>query len=122
MYKQQFRFLKWDVYKDAKGLLSLIFETVKRLPKEYKFTLGSQIIRAAFSIVLNIAEGSGKDSEKELNRYFEISLGSVYEVLAAVDCLKDNNLITQEEFDLFLNKLKKIADQIGGFKKSLKSP
>ena len=114
--------MKWDVYKDAKGLLSLVFETVKRLPKEYKFTLGSQIIRAAFSIVLNIAEGSGKDSEKELNRYFEISLGSVYEVLAAVDCLKDNNLITQEEFDLFLNKLKKIADQIGGFKKSLKSP
>ena len=120
MYKQQFKFLKWDVYKDSKELLNLIFKTVKKLPKEYEFTLGNQMIRAVFSIVLNIAEGSGKSSDKELNRYFDIALGLVYEVLASVDVLKDNNLITKSKFEIYFEKLNNIANQLGGFKKSLK--
>ena len=74
---KKFRFLEWEVYKDAKELFSLLLKVVKKLPKEYRFELGSQIIRAGLSIILNIAEGSGKSTDKKLNRYFDISLGSL---------------------------------------------
>lgn len=114
---KKFRFLEWKVYKDAKELFSLLLKIVKKLPKEYRFELGSQIIRSGLSIILNIAEGSGKPTDKELNRYFDISLGSLYEVLAAIDVLNDNKLIQKEEFDKIFKRIDEISNQLGGFKK-----
>src|SRR3989344_2431805 len=94
----KFRFLNWEVYKNSKQLLTFILKLVKKLPREYRFELGSQIIRSAFSIILNVSEGSGKTSDKELNRYIEIALGSLYETLAGVDTLKNNGLAIEKEF------------------------
>ena len=116
----KFRFLKWEVYKDAKDLFGLILKIVKKLPREFRFELGSQLIRSAFSIILNIAEGSGKTSDRELNRFIDISLGSVNELLASTDVLKDNKFITDSEFNEILNKLTSISSQLGGFKKQIK--
>jgi len=115
----RFRFLNWEVYQSSREIVILILKLVKKLPKEYRFELGSQIIRAAFSIALNIAEGSAKSSDRELNRYLEISLGSISELVAALDVLKNAPLITQEEFDSLFEKLNSISSQLGGFKKKL---
>ena len=116
----KFRFLEWQVYKDSKQVVSHVINIVKNIPKEYRFELGSQIIRAAFSIVLNIAEGSGKTSDRELNRFIEISLGSLNELIAALDVLRDISLVSAEDFDLIYKKLYSISNQLGGFKKKLK--
>lgn len=115
----KFRFLDWEVYKDTKQLIGIILKIVKNLPKEYRFELGSQVIRSVFSIALNIAEGSGKTSDKELNRFLEISLGSAYETLAAVDILKENKLATEEDYLKVYNKIYSICNQLGGFKKKV---
>ena len=116
---KQFRFLDWKVYQDSQELFSFILGLVKKLPPEHKFGLGSQILRSASSISLNIAEGSGKQSEKELNRFIETSLGSLYETLANLDTLKINGFINQKEFELGREKLSNICSQLGGFKKKL---
>jgi four helix bundle protein len=118
---KKFRYLEWEVYKDAKELFFLILKLVKNLTKEFRFELGSQLIRSAFSIILNIAEGCGKTSDRELNRFINISLGSVSELLAAIDVLKDGKFITQEEFNRIFKKLNSISNQVGEFKKKLKS-
>jgi four helix bundle protein len=55
------------------------FKLVSTFPKEEKFGLSSQITRAAVSIPSNIAEGSSRSSEKDYNRFIEISLGSSFE-------------------------------------------
>lgn len=115
----KFKFLQWPVYKDSRDLFVIILGIVKKLPKEFRFELGSQLIRSCSSISLNIAEGNGKTSDKELNRFLEISLGSLYETLACVDILRSSNLINQEEFDIIYNKLDSISNQLGGFKKRL---
>jgi len=116
---KKFRFLEWKVYADSKELFNLLLKIVKNLPKEYRFELGSQIIRAGLSVILNIAEGSGKSTDKELNRYFDIALGSLNEVLAASDIIKDNNFITEDEFKEIFQKISNISNQLGGFKKKL---
>ncbi len=117
----KFRFLDWEVYNDAQELLSLVLQLVNKLPKEYRFEVGSQIIRSALSIVLNIAEGSGKSSDRELNRFFDIAFGSLYETLASVDVLKRNKFITAVEFEEVIERIQHIGNQIGGFKRKLKS-
>lgn len=81
--------------------------------------MGSQIIRSTLSIVLNMAEGSGKTSDKELNRFFDIALGSTYETLACTDALCRNHLITNEDFLAIQTMLSDICDQLGGFRKKL---
>jgi four helix bundle protein len=46
-----------------------------------------QWLRAAQSIPLNIAEGNGKQSLKDMNRFFEIARGSALECAAIHDIL-----------------------------------
>lgn len=116
----EFRFLDWPVYNESQELFSELLKVVKKLPHEYRFEMGSQMIRSSLSISLNIAEGSGKWSDKELNHYFNIALGSLYETLAAVDVLKRNRFIQESEFQFLYGKLQSIAKQLSGFKKILK--
>lgn len=116
----KFRFLNWDVYRDAQELFGLILNIVRKIPKEYRFEIGSQLTRSSFSVILNIAEGSGKGTDGDLNRYLNISLGSLYEVLASVDTLQKNKMVTNEDFDKVLNLCEKISNKLGGFKNKLK--
>lgn len=118
---KRFRFVEWKVYKDAKLLFSLVLKVAQKLPKEYRFEIGSQIIRAALSIVLNIAEGSGKHSDAELNRFFDIALGSLFEVFSAVDVMHDCGLVPDALFSEAENLCVAISDQLGGFKRSIRA-
>lgn len=113
------RFLDWQVYKDARRLFVLLMQIVKTLPKEYRYEIGSQIVRSGLSVVLNIAEGSGKHSDAELNRFFDIALGSLFESVAAVDVLREVKLVSEPLFAEIEKLATSISDQLGGFKKKL---
>jgi len=117
---EQFRFRKWKVYKDSQQLFSDVLAIVGTLPSQHKYSLGDQINRAALSIVLNIAEGSGKNSIKELNRFLDIAVGSAYETLACADTLLQNKFINQKQQENLEKQLQNICSQIGGFKKKLR--
>jgi four helix bundle protein len=56
------------------------FKLTSTFPKEEKFGITIQITKAAVSIPSNIAEGSSRSSEKDYNRFIEISLGSSFEL------------------------------------------
>jgi|SRR3989344_6612826 len=116
-----FRFLEWNVYKDSKEIVKSIFKLTIAFPNHFRYELGSQLNRSAISIVLNIAEGSGKSSDKDFRRFLNISTGSVYETLAGLDLAKENNLISEKDFSGLHSGLFNIARQLGGFKKKLKN-
>ena len=67
-----FRFQKFPVYEDIKIFVKLIFALTEKFPQSFKYDLGSQIRRASLSIMLNLAEGSGRNSDKDFNRFVEI--------------------------------------------------
>ncbi len=118
--ENNFRFLGWKVYGDAKQFAHASFKIVKTLPREYRFEIGSQIIRSSISVSLNIAEGSGKNSDKDFNHFLNISSGSLFETIASFDILRDNKLITEREFEELVELGNTISAQLGGFKKKLK--
>ncbi|MCX7778942.1 MAG: four helix bundle protein [Patescibacteria group bacterium] len=115
-----FRFKKFPVYKDIREFIKLIFIITSKFPQIYQYDLGSQIRRATISILLNLAEGSGRNSDKEFNRFLLISIGSIDEVVAALDIALDNNLITQNSYSQIVEKAESIKNQLGGFSKKLK--
>lgn len=119
MKETEFRFLTWTVYKDAKVLMNDVFKIYRKLPKEICYSLGTQLLNSTSSIILNIAEGGGRDSDTELNRFFNIAIGSAYETLANVDILRDNGYIDEAAFKNIFDNIKGIQKQLKGFQKWL---
>lgn len=56
------------------------FQLVETFPKEDRFGISQQMIRAGVSIPSNIAEGSSRASQKDYGRFIKISLGSAFEL------------------------------------------
>jgi len=115
-----FRFLDFQVYREAKHYYKEITILTKKFQREY-WELGDQMRRSALSICLNVAEGSAKRSDKDFNRYIENSLGSVNETVAGLDICHSEKLITLENFNKFITNAESITKQLGGFSKSLRS-
>jgi len=86
------------VWQKAMKLAKETYLLTKSFPKEELYGLTSQIRRCAISIPSNIAEGKGRNSDKEFVRFLQISLGSVYE------------LQTQLELSLELGYISNIDD------------
>jgi len=112
-----FRFVDFLVYIKSKILYSRILQVTEQLRD---FSLRDQTRRAALSIILNVAEGSAKRSDKEFSRFLQISLGSVNELYACLDVMRSNNFISEENFDKLRPECEDIARQLGGLTKKLR--
>ena len=81
-----FSFQRLDVYRASTEFLGLTVRLVTRIPKGYG-DLVDQLRRAALSVPLNIAEGSGKFS-RDAVRFYTIARGSALECAAILDALQ----------------------------------
>ena len=89
---------KLDVYKCSIQFAALSFRFIERLPRGHAH-LSDQLRRAAMSIALNIAEGSGKKSRADRARYYAISRDSAMERGAIGDLLKLQGLADSKDLD-----------------------
>ncbi|MXV37930.1 four helix bundle protein [Flavobacteriaceae bacterium Ap0902] len=87
------------IWKEAIKLLSTVYDLYLEFPVEEKFGLTSQIKRAAISIPSNIAEGSSRSSNKDFNRFLEISMGSLFEVQTQLIFVYSRNFISKNNFN-----------------------
>jgi four helix bundle protein len=78
-----------------------------------------QLDRAATSIPLNIAEGNGKFSRRERERFFEIARGSAVESAAALDVLVSRKLTTQARVTPAKEQLVQVVNMLMGLLKRL---
>ncbi|MBD0824284.1 four helix bundle protein [Aestuariibaculum marinum] len=69
------------IWQKSMDLVEQVYQLTSILPEEEKFGLKSQIQRSAVSIPSNIAEGAGRNSDKEFKRFLEISNGSINELM-----------------------------------------
>jgi len=93
-----------NVWKKSMNLVILTYRLTGQFPKEELFGLSSQMRRAAVSIPSNIAEGHGRNSDKELIRFLFISLGSASELETQILLSNKLDFLNEEGFNQ-LNEL-----------------
>ena len=116
-----FRFQKFAVYPKIKEFIKQCYILSYKFPKQEQFELASQLRRAATSILLNLAEGSAKKSDAELNRFLMMAVGSLSEVVAILDIAEAQGYISTETYQKFSANVESIAKQLYGFSRKLKS-
>ena len=118
--KKKFRFRDFKVYNDVRKFsLDLKILSKKKFPSGEKFCLLQQLWRALDSIILNIAEGTERGTDKDFAHFLNNSHTSINEVVACLDIAFDNEYLTQAECESFIDQAAKLADQLTAFRKKL---
>ena len=112
---------KLEVWKKAHLFTLQVYkEILPIMPNEEKFALTQQIRRAAYSIPLNIVEGSGKNTDKDFARYLDNSLGSAKEVEYAFILIRDLNYINEDLYFIVNKSINEIKAMLIAFIKFLR--
>ena len=114
-------FRKLKVWEKSHKLALEIYHESERFPDNERFGLTSQIRRCGYSIPTNIAEGCGRDSEKELARYMNISMGSASELEYLILLAKDLNYISDDSYSDLSNRVIEVKRMLTSFIKKLKA-
>ncbi len=107
-------FRKLNVYITDKELVKQVYALLKKFPKEEQYALCDQLRRAVISIPSNIAEGSGRESQKDQMHFYTIAYGSLMETLSQLDVASDLGYITNEEFEKMEIMINEEAKMIAG--------
>lgn len=109
---KNFRDIK--VWQKAHKLTLNVYKMSNSLPNEEKYGIANKIRRAMVSVPTNIAEGCGRNSDRDFVRFLTITFGSANEVEYLLVLCKDLNFID-------LNIFKRLHEDIVEVKKMLSS-
>lgn len=99
---------KYNVWQKSHVLVLDIYKTTSIFPKTEQFNLISQINRAPVSIPTNIAEGCGRQTQKELVRYLYIASGSAHELEYLIFVSTELDFIEKENSEKLLSEINEI--------------
>ena len=114
----QFKELK--VWQKSMDLVVDIYTVTTNFPTDEKFGLTSQLRRCAVSIPSNIAEGAGRDSDKEFLYFLSIALGSSFELETQLILSQRLNLLTKQNLEDLLSLNNYVRNMIVKLRLSLK--
>lgn len=98
-----------------------VYKMTSAFPVEERYGLTNQIRRAVISIESNIAEGCGRDGDKEFSHFLDIAQGSCYETKCQAFISRDLGYISHEKCDLVVSKIDDVMKMIYGLKQKLKA-
>src|SRR5690606_4478207 len=97
-----------------------VYDITRNFPSSEQYGLINQMRRSAVSVPSNIAEGCGRNGEKELNRFLYIALGSLSELETQIDISRRLNFISEDDYNNSLTKIFYIRKMLSGLIRSLK--
>jgi four helix bundle protein len=117
-----YKFEKLDVWQLSLEYTDLIYTLAKLLPHGEEYILKSQIIRAATSISLNIAEGSTGQTNAEQARFLGMAIRSLIETVACQHLIRRRGYLADVTCLTQAYELSQIlARKLQSFRKSLTS-
>ena len=114
-------FKELKIWQKARVLVKEVYLLTEKFPKHENFELSSQVRRSVISIPSNIAEGSGRESNREFRRFLNISISSAFELETQVILALDLGYMDKAQFEKISEKITELQKMIFGFRKSLGS-
>ncbi|MGB7768794.1 MAG: four helix bundle protein [Verrucomicrobiia bacterium] len=120
--KTRFRFEKLEVWQEARKINQAVYRLTRKFPREELFAMTSQIRRASMSVSSNMAEGSGRNSDKDFAHFLEQAYGSLMEVASSFYLALDEGYIKENELELLFGELETLAKRTAALNRSLFIP
>jgi len=102
------------VWQEARILVRDVYLLTRALPKEEVFGLASQTRRSAVSVPSNIAEGKGRNSQRELVQFLYRARGSLLELETQVLLASDLGYVEEVTSAAITEKIKTVACTLNG--------
>ena len=112
---------KLKIWNDSIDLCVDVYKALADMPNDERYGLSSQIKRSAVSIPSNIAEGAGREREKEFYNFLNIAYGSSYELQTQLIISERLNFISMEVNEPLLNKLDEVQKMVYVIKENIKN-
>ena len=110
----QYKNLK--VWQKAVSLATDVYQATSSFPKEEMYGLTSQIRRSVVSIASNIAEGAGRNYQKEFGQFLSIAYASSYELETQLLIANNLNYLTRPDFEKLESELMEIQKMLFALK------
>lgn len=114
------RFKRLEVWKDAMILVKKVYTVTSSFPESERFGLTSQLQRAIVSVASNIAEGSGRGTQKDFINFLNHARGSLYEVMTQMEMAATLCYFSRDEIDLIIEDCESLARRINALINSMK--
>src|SRR5688572_4853189 len=101
----RFRFEKLEVWQEGRAMNKIVYRLTRKFPREEMFAMTSQIRRASISVSSNIAEGSGRNSDKDFAHFLEQAYGSLMEIASIFYLALDEGYVTEGELDPLFDEM-----------------
>jgi four helix bundle protein len=101
-------FQRLDVYQRAIEFLALVYEIVAELPRG-NADRADQLVRAAESVVRNIAEGAGRWSVADSASRYKIARGEAMECAASLDVMRLRKSVTDARYERGMHLLEGVV-------------
>jgi len=106
------------VWKLTRELRKNIYSLTRKFPSDEKYSLASQVRRAAISITANIAEGFGRYSYQENIQFCRQARGSAFEVRDHLVTAQDEGYLTAVEHRLMDDLAQRVIQTLNGYIRS----
>ncbi|PLB18080.1 MAG: S23 ribosomal protein [Flavobacteriaceae bacterium FS1-H7996/R] len=110
LYMNNYKELK--VWQKSMELVEIVYKLTSTFPKEEKYGLTSQIQRSSISIPSNIAEGAGRNSDKEFRNFLGVANGSSNELSTQLILAIRIGYTNESDMEYIFNLLSEIQKMI----------
>jgi len=108
-----------DVWKISYDYAINVYSVASKMPAEEKYALVSQLKRSASSIPANIAEGKGRNGDKEFKRFLYIARGSLEENKSHLLLAKGLDYINNDDFLKIKNQAEEVGKVLNGMLRAI---
>lgn len=112
-------FRKLEIWNRAMNLAVEVHKLTSDFPSDEKYALTSQMRRASVSVHSNIAEGSGRKTDKDFSRFLYFSMGSLCELESQIIYANKVNYIDENLSNNFTSEINEIQKMIRIFDSKL---
>tara|TARA_R110002050_G_scaffold288529_1_gene440600 strand:- start:142 stop:492 length:351 start_codon:yes stop_codon:yes gene_type:complete len=101
-------FRKYKVWELGHEITLDVYKLSKQFPKDERFGITSQVRRCSSSVPANIAEGCGRETEKEFKRFLVIANGSATELEYFLILITDLEMADKDSIEKLVEKVDKL--------------